>query len=445
MMKRSLLILGVLLTVVSCGKKTSTVDKERNILDQTAAKEIVPLKKQKEICELRDFAQTSTIQELNFLNDGQMEEKSFDFSSMLKGITLGDDQSLSDGIYNLKGLIKNTNGRLTFTDYSNPKVVTICPEVREFEKDTVESVALHAAVIIDRTFSKFKTLNSDIEVKPISLQIGPIIAELDVKTSEMTFKADNAYYTPLNGSITFLPHSVAWKSLYSLSFWEVPMITSHEYGHHLFQSIYQEDVSTITPQECFSSPLHSVYETSEKSSRKVTASNVLSAYNEGFADLIAFYTLGRSEGSVDGVKCLETNRDITRSYFHYLIPKKFTKDMLEAFFSTKTLPRSPMCEYPSFQDDHVLGAIFAHSADRILSLMTTSQDEKLVALVAWVKYLKTLKGSSKYQDPQNYLEETFKKFITLSAAKFHAPYDTALCSEVESLFPGLELTECALR
>jgi hypothetical protein len=449
-MNRSLIMLSALLVITGCGKSGGGGGKNPNLFDSTWSQEYLKVGKQNQQCASKGNDFISTIMRLNLITSGFTTEKDVEFSPMLQGRRLKDGTSILKTMFNEKSHYDiQLTGEYSFSQVSAPEELELCPDENNYDSGTVESVALNAAYFVSKTHHKFLSVIKDVDVKPITINITPEISKSVIidRVKYTVYETDNAYYNPMDLSITLLPHSKNHKDEGGVNYWEVPMISSHEYGHHLFQSIYQQDYRTFVKAKCFESAAKATatQEDDQDSARTVTTSNIIASYNEGFADLIAYYTLEKDEGSVSGVRCLEVNRDIGNGYFYFGIQKKFSPSALASFFSkTSEKDIGLGCKYPSFQDEHMIGAIFAYSADQILGLVAKSNEEKLSALIDWTKFLKTTKSSFQYYglSPESFLKETFKKFVTISATKFNKPYDTTFCAKVESLYPGLGLTEC---
>lgn len=443
-MKFLILTLSTLVLVTGCGQQET---KPTNLIYSTKySNNPLLLKKQSKSCESKSF-ESSKLIDLLLFHDGSILKENYDFSVLLKGLSLRPKNSLSKVYYGEKVEVCPNCSRGQ-QQLEKPREVELCPEDLDYERETIESAALNTAFFINKTHDKFVSLNTGVSVPSISLNIGTVVLFSFVsnfsgeRVKQSTYFTDNAFYQPQTRGIYFLPHSKEFKTENSPNYWEVPMVASHEYGHHLFQSIYQDELVSSGPRGCFSSPHLKKLDDSSQTIRSLTIRNVLNSYNEGFADLIAYYSLSEKERSVKGVKCLDVNRDVESPKFYFGEEKKFSPEVLQNFLSLYENSDKTSCEVPSFQQVHTIGAIFAHHVNAILSHVSTSNDEKITTLVDWVKILKQEKDKNAKLTPDAYLRKTMKSFVELVMTKYHKSKDQALCAKVEAMFPDLDPKEC---
>ncbi len=330
---------------------------------------------------------------------------------------------------------------------SSPSIISICPDTVKYEKGTPESAALNVTFYISKVNKKISELLPSVVIPAISVEIAPMIKKAlsvvikgEVVWSFEAFETDNAYYMPSENSITFLPHSEEFrKSGMSFSFWEVPMVAAHEYGHHIFQTLNPAPLQTPGLRSCFGK-FHVLSEGAEAENEKRVVSNddVLGALNEGFADLVSFYSLENNERGLKGVSCLQISRDVGSNLFADGKPKVFNSDALTSFFSEKTEQAAESCEVTNFQGIHIIGAIFAHSADRILSLSTDTKEQRLSIVLSWLQEMKNRSGVMNTLKPDQFLLESFKLFIETTVAKTDAKLDPAECEMAREIYPGID-------
>lgn len=329
------------------------------------------------------------------------------------------------------------------------KDVDLCPGTYEYGINTVEGAALNATFFINKTHEKF-TAATDLIIPPVTLKIAPKIAQTYItgKNKQTLYLTDNAYYQPDNSTVTFLPHSLEAKLAgLHINFWEIPMVPSHEYGHHIFHTLfaYTSANNMNRIDLCFDNRTKSGLSAIKGSERIIAIEDVLHAFNEGFADLIAYYTLDSSEMDLRGIKCMQGSRDVGSSNFFDGTPKIFTRTALNIFFSEQTRQESKSCEQVDYQDIHAIGAIFAHNADRFLSSMTDSSELKLQVLQEWVSSIRIQHPKNSSLTPEQYFEDVFQIFLRLSLKKFDRKFDRSSCDEVNKFYPGLmrRLVECS--
>jgi hypothetical protein len=294
-----------------------------------------------------------------------------------------------------------------------------------------------------------------LRMKPLELKITPKmkkITDIDLGSHisrTVEYMTDNATYQPANHSITFLPHSHQAKlEGFHVNFWEVPLIAAHEFGHHVFQSLFTHYPTTTGISHCFDhvgSSTQQHLKSSHLSERKVGQLQVLSALHEGFADLIAFYALDAEEASFREVRCLQISRDVKEPSFYDNKLKIFSPQVVEEFFSgTNSSPRG--CQFTNFQHSHSIGAIFAHQADKFLSQFTENKDLKLQTLLEWARELNRQYPRMRSLTPRDYMREAFVIFLQFSVDKFKTKFDRDLCVQADRFYHGIsqQLAECNL-
>jgi hypothetical protein len=446
--------LPILFFLSACGQPTTTELPREKIYRTTYSNSPIFLKVQKSRCRLSHFNNNEVYFDLHLFQQGTEAKVGHNFSPILQGLFLKDKNVISQSFYGEEvELLYSLQGIKNF-QRASPKPISVCPEVSEYYPGTVESAALNSSYFIHKSNLRFTSVIRDISVAPVILNISPSILKTVItdfygeEIKQGSYMTDNAFYMPANGSVTFLPHSLDMRKRgMNTSFWEVPMVASHEYGHHLFQMIFKQELDQRpSNHSCFGtnkSPKIQSFN-KNKAQRQVKIQDVINAYNEGFADLIAFYTLDPEERGTTGVKCLEVTRDVSSPRLINGKAKKFSKDALRSFFSFFE-DRSSTCENPSFQEVHVLGAVFAHNVDSFLSLLTDSEDEKLDALVDWVKFLRLEKKKYHLASAETYLEKTFSDFLRISLIKFNKTFDDDICKNIARIYPDLNIKECGLQ
>jgi hypothetical protein len=307
-----------------------------------------------------------------------------------------------------------------------PKELKLCLNIDAIKKNSVESAALNISYFIQKTYEKFRN-STHIHLPPIKLRISPKIKQTFVTSSgrDSYYLTDNAFYYPDSQTMTFLPQSSESRmTTLQMSFWEIPMVPSHEYGHHIFNTLFG-----------YSNLQHQADFIKTSSSRKITVKEVLNALNEGFSDLIAYYSLDRDESDLTGVPCLEYSRDVAHGIFANGTPKIFTQKAIHTFFFTQKLKKKTHCEEINFQDIHTFGAIFAHNADQFLSLFTDSPQKKVQILTTWVLLLKKNYPEWSKLPPRKYFDRVFEIFLRITLLNFDKTFDRSICDEIEHIYP----------
>ncbi|WP_408097496.1 hypothetical protein ACJVC5_00895 [Peredibacter sp. HCB2-198] len=445
-MKQFFFVILLSVLVVACGDPSSNRKVPFENITVTNYSN-VPLFPESQIvdCHSRNFADNIQFGLHLFLN-GKSTFEYMNFSGLIHLSLIEDGQIIARTVYGEKVEIIRSPIQDRYIGIEGPKKVSLCADLDQYEQGTIESAALNAAYFISKTNAKFKTAVKDINIRPITLNISPSILQSNIvenyageKIKESSYWTDNALYTPLNESITFLPHSQEMRKMgLTVNFWEVPMIASHEYGHHIYQAIFPH--SRGLSLGCFD---HLKKKTKPKNKsygfRVVSMDDIMTAYNEAFADLISYYTLEEHERGVEGIMCLKVTRDVGSSVMINGKSKVITKSLIHSFFSF--FEESSSCDYPSYQEVHILGASLAFSMDQLMNSHTSSKEEKLRILVAWVKDLKA--NHKKYKEllPRKYFENTMTAFIEMNLKQFH-DQDQG-CEAVKASFPGLEINGCS--
>src|SRR5690606_25321093 len=208
----------------------------------------------------------------------------------------------------------------------------------------------------------------------------------------------------------------------------------------LFQMIYQGHIESAGNHSCFGHLNEQEISNKRIVYRTVKHSDIINAYNEAFADLVAFYTLG-DEYNLRGIKCLEYSRDVESEVFFDGSLKKFGERALDNFFSTTKIA-SRSCEAHNYQEPHILGAIFAYNADSYMNLFTSSREEKFKVLVNWLNYLKVNKEKHGELGTEEFLKETYRVLIQMATSRLGGEYTTRTCRKIYDSFPGLQMEEC---
>ncbi len=330
---------------------------------------------------------------------------------------------------------------------SKSSEIELCADTKEWPRYSVEGAALNVSYFINKAHDTY-TNATGVALSPVTLKIGPRIKQTVSRggQNEIGFLTDNAFYQPESKTITFLPHSLEFRLMGKAhNYWEIPIVSAHEYGHHIFNSIIGGVASSGMQKTCFDSSLHySPQIQGAIAIRAVKINDVLQSFNEGFADLIAFYTLSASERSLLNIKCMEKSRDVSSKVFMNGTPKTFTQNLLGPFFSPIKDQSFKNCDDVDPQAIHTIGAIFAHNADRFLTSLSATNEQRLVIIHEWANKLKLEHARLSTLPPQRYFEEIFKLFLRLSLQRFDRTFDRSSCDLVQEFYPDLlnRMSEC---
>lgn len=431
-----------LFLLTGCGETVRTSEFHETIFETNYTNSIKAISKQKDSCDSSYFDNFFLMTDL-FLK-GTLEQLSHDFSSILTGTEIRDPEVIYTSVYNEITEITEHNFRYIIRNFRKPKTITICPDEYIFPRQSIESAALNTSYYIHKTYRRLRQVDPDIKVTPITLNIAPQIIQSKITTNDdgratktSYFMSDNAYYSPLAASIVFLPHSESFKSHNDLNYWEVPLVPSHEYAHHLFQMIMGPS-SKNAISTCFG---HRHQETNTKNfgRRSVSIDDVINAYNEGFADLMAYYTLDKNERDVTGVKCLEKTRDIDSPFFFDGKKKIFSPSVLKTYF-LRFEQFTLSCDMTNYQHPHTIGAIFAYSINQFFTELNLSDHQRIKVLIEWVNYLRQVK--SRKISSEEWLKLTYSEIIRLAMNKAGRTFSEHECLKVNAAFPALNLPEC---
>lgn len=450
------IILGMLLLflVTACGQPTTSGGNSIDqIIETNFSNDLIILEKQNARCIERKFSEGTTTLPLHLFLDGKHSTLTADFKELLRGTSIRSPKVISRSVYGESiELLYSKNTTRSFVR-AKAREINICPEETSWQSGTVESAALNASYFIKKTNAKFRSLVSDVAVAPIALSISPMIIRSVVSKDssgnsikKSSYWTDNALYLPNSNMIVYLPESREMKARgFHTRFWEIPMVASHEYGHHLFKSIYGIQGSQNFHQ-CFNHKEVIEIDTQAGHSfeRNIKNEDVLTFINEGFSDLIAHYSLDASEKSLKGVTCLDITRDVDSPVLMNHVKKSFSSDVVAKFFSPFLDLTVGGCHNPSPQEIHVMGAIFAYSANQYLTELTTSNDQKLLGLVEFIKELKSQKIRLQKLTPEESLQEIMRIFFLISAKKLERNIDATLCQKIQEIYPGFEMEECQI-
>jgi hypothetical protein len=431
--------------LVACGQTSSHKKSSELKVVETSNLTSSPtlMKKQNKNCATKSFNHAAT--DLHMLFQGKMEIGARNIMSLLTGNILksSDSSVISESNYGLALEVTVKDGVAgKMVQVSGGDDLEVCDEEVGFDRGTFESAGLNAGYFISKTNSKIKSILPSVSIRPIALVVGPVIKTVvqttkgSVIEQQTLYQTDNAYYQPGADMIVILPHSQAMKEKQDASYWEVPMVASHEYGHHIFSTlapnVFIEDAAMGM---CFGHQHRkntAVDETAASTPRTVTNFDILMGFNEGFADLMAFYTLSEQERGLKGVIGLETAREVDSGVFPSGNKKAFSDFALYAYF----YPIKAWTE-DGLQDGHTLGAIFAHGVETFMNSQGATNDQKLEATLTWLQNVNEKHTEMKKLEPKAYLKQLVVMFIENAMTKLGKTQDAASCAQLETIYPTM--------
>lgn len=449
-MKGIFFLLGIFLAV-SCGKKTTSTSKPGvyiNNLNRTP----ISLFKEYGSCEGAEASAADSYYYLiQFLQGGQYGRE-LNMQSSLSGAQLRGFQ-IEQTYYDAEMMLLKTvrGGRLVGLEFlvtNDPKPMSICPGVKSYQRYSYENASLSATYSIGKTAEKLREVNFSAG-KGVKVYVSPYTIERRVvETSDRIVRedlrlTDNAFYFPHLRAVVFMPQSEESRDgagFGNVPLWEVPMVGSHEYGHHVFHSIMRSASAELADHHhsCFKA--HDELDGSTVNSiREVGVGDVLASLNEGFADLISYYTLDEWESGLRGVVCMETNRDVDSPVFANRESKLFNDNVMDSFLST-TPDMTAGCYDPNFQQIHTVGAVFANVSERLMSSLGLSKKQKLAIILKWIEDLNKIHPRLSGKGAEQYLVKTYS-LLAARAMEASQAVPTQKCDYVEYFFPDSDLRE----
>ena len=306
-----------------------------------------------------------------------------------------------------------------------------------YERYTYEGAAFSITAAVNKSRNEiikhgYNLASVELNIIPSEIIKGTVIGGSKSGSEFKYHVTDNASYWPTKNKIQVYPQSIDKYNESKIPFWEMPFITSHEYGHHVFYELTNyiryyassNEESTMLQHSCFldndhSLKLNSYMKQFAGSSRSSSDkfSFALGAMNEGFADLIANYTLDVSQTDVSVAECFKENRQISSGYFQNEEAKDFTYNHLEKMDRDETIEPPEDCSSPNFQEVHDVGAIFAYVVNNMLDNLSLTKDQKLQVILKVAKQMADLelrKGSPSevFFDTVNLMREEAVKLST---------------------------------
>lgn len=276
-------------------------------------------------------------------------------------------------------------------------------------------------------------------------------------------QVNNAYYAPYyeNPLIAFLPQSSANSRgayAFPVALWNMPLVARHEYGHHVFfqhmRSVFgaanfdYRQLVLKNPDRHGTVPSSRGFAELGRSFPAFDNYFLMSALNEGFADLFAHETFEGSPYVIDS-PCMGVTRNVTSTLLNGGTYKKaWTVPLLDHILDLrKPAPEFDSedsingCARFSLHSLHHVGALIAHSAYRVFSTADSvrslaKKDEARFKLsLAWLKKI------NETMDPASDGPYRFLSTILLSAvevARAGAVPNEELCAVIGEQFPGFK-------
>ena len=469
-MKRFVVVASVGVFVSSCGNSKNSDKKKEDKFVQTTyvSKRPYALYKQVKDCipGERAFENSLTFSVPQFLG-GRLAYTSIDFTEQINHnyvqSPLGAPISLTTygQEISFSATLKFKNGKYELSDDFKQEVVSkgenlsICPGELAYGEFSYESAGLNVSNSISKTYKKVTELGY--YLSPVTLNIAPILKQEFTysggkydKVVLQSFEADNAYYHPIDKEITFLPQSHEYQEKVDDNpFWQMPMVGSHEYGHHIFTSFVSEKISTKIKhsKNCFegASEAKSLIAGEGGDDRTPDAAFALRSLNEGFADLIARYTLSPEEASMKNLRCFELNRDVGVDHFGDNTSKAFTSTVTGIIDSKEKIAPPKSCDNPNFQEVHHVGASFANAAYKIIGSSTDDTKVSLKILMEFANELANTHEAKKHLSASDYIYHALNIVLDKSNELTSNSTEDYNCEMLQKVFPAKPIELCKLR
>ncbi|MCO4752880.1 MAG: hypothetical protein KC478_00290 [Bacteriovoracaceae bacterium] len=450
---RSLLLTTFMMLIVSCGQKSSTTTK-RGVFINNVNRSPIELFKEYTTCEGPEAeSETPYFNLIQFLQ-GRLLKRNLDMEDSISGNRLRNSNGISDTYYDAKMMLKRSfrGGELVgleFVTTQAPKAMSICPGVKSYQRYSYENASLSANYSINKTISRLANVGFNSQ-KPIGLYIAPYTIERQiVETNEEVIQedsriTDNAYYIPSMSSIVFLPQSEESREgagFGNVPLWEVPMVGSHEYGHHVFHTLMGQVSGELSPSHsgCFGKS-KSLAANDVQSLSNMNVGDVLSSLNEGFADLIAYYTLDGAERGLNNVVCMEKNREVGSPVFADNTSKLFTRDVLDVMFGGESAILGS-CLRPNFKSIHTVGAVFSSVSERLMKRYRLTSSQKLGIILNWLTDLRKNHRNFAHLGGEGYLVKAYSLLAARVKSYAGGRPLSFTCQLIESLAPESDLME----
>ena len=269
------------------------------------------------------------------------------------------------------------NCQLPLEPIRSERYLKVCQREQAYPRNSIESVAMTAAVQIDRAWDFYHQLEHRKSLARVKLLIHPFY-EKEIYNNKGNFvkrttMKDNLTYSYSSKKFpifTIYP-SGAFQDINSgISgyLWESPWAMAHEFGHHVFKT--HTGLQHFSPTSLMASN-HDSKQASLMKRNEWTGSfqkKDFEAVNEAFSDMFAHYVIAGSGDYTKGFPCLETSRYLLSKTFKDGAVKKLTRPSLMNFYSLEEKSISNHCQTTDFSRSHTMAAVIARGMHQIFSL-----------------------------------------------------------------------------
>lgn len=284
----------------------------------------------------------------------------------------------------------------------------------------------HAASTILNQIRKTDILlkeQTSLTLSKVNIRVVPLIKEklkkYDGKTVTLrdAYIVNNAYYKPQGKEILFFPQGIDEFDQIpygGVPLWNIPFVVSHEYGHHMFRELLG-DKAHKKAHLCFSKA-----KKNRVSKKPISNEELVSAVNEGFADLVGQIS-SHTSFTFDGVPGFEMTRDLNSSNFQNGVAKKLSQRHVQFILNSK-----------QNYDPHYLGAILAHG---IYTAMKNADIVHFQSLIDWANEIKIVYRP--HESVRSNLDAIVAAFVRSSSV---GDKTDIVCKSFKKTFPALDLS-----
>lgn len=314
----------------------------------------------------------------------------------------------------------NLESEVTLVEEGKP--LYFCNPQAGYPEDTYEGIALSGAQFVNQSFGFYEKLTGRVNLEAIDLLVVPdflLRIDIDALDEDLLFyKTDNASMGGFDRPTMIIYGESTETPSDKPHFWESHFVMAHEFGHHVFashvseyfdQSSWQAVLHQHEPHDfakmslphthnpkgedaAFSSRLAggNAGKMSHADGSEAEVVLAFGAFNEGFADLYGSYAMGDPDNPPEGLTDFSLDRQIRSNLFKDQSPKVLSFSALSSFLNQ----RGSWGDV-DFSDNHIIGAIFAHGFDQLVTidgggnLSASEKAERLLALldIHFLKYL----------------------------------------------------------
>lgn len=322
---------------------------------------------------------------------------------------------------------------------SRGKRLHFCKKGGGYPRESLENVALASMVGILKTHKVHKSVFPDEKVEKVTLLVHPLISDHQFNDYQKIqnsisldidkIRTDNAYWFPDDKDQFFIAVVPEGAETYGDSkkprIWEMPAITSHEWGHHLFQH-YAPPLADPMGSDLVSFTHHL---------RLVT-----SAINESFADIVAYctYLLEYKEFGWFLVQGDHFSREVSERRWSDGTFKTLNRWFLDHYFR-QTDNLNIQKHQPNPTDNHAVGAVLAHGLYRIFSEnretpTVSNLHEAFRRTIAWGKTMNDNVAEDSKTNPYEFMERAITHGSNLLNKEEHI-LDDGKCTTFREVFP----------